>query len=77
MHIVITIPNQQATRMEVRGGGGGLWRHLTPNKGQGTEEVKMSMSLSSGCVILLALLQILSTRVIHTSPLGHQTPCFS
>ena len=73
MHIVLTIPNQQATGMEVRG----RWRHLTPNKGQGTEEVTMSLSLSSGCVILLVLWQILSTRVIHTSLLGHQTPCSS
>lgn len=56
MHIITTHPSLGGSEL-------GLWRHLTLNKGQGAQEVRMSMSLSSGWVILLALLQILSTRV--------------
>lgn len=39
----------------------GLWYHIVLNKGQGAQEVGMSMSLSSGWVISLSLLQIVST----------------
>lgn len=50
--------------------GLGLWYHIILNKGQGAQEVRMSMSLPSGCVISLSLLQIVSTCSGTHYPMG-------
>lgn len=63
MHIFATISRHDGTEL-------GLWHHLTLNKGHGAQEVRMSMSLSSGWVILLSLLEISSTHVSTHFPAG-------
>jgi hypothetical protein len=53
------------------------WKRVGASKQRvGAQEVEMSESLSSGCIILLALLQISSMHVSTHHPVGHQTPCF-